>query len=224
MLAPFLSLGFDVNFFVKKRLFSSLCPSGEYEKCSVEPKHSTFSLFVVTVTVTHPELHGTRLLFLLSPWITSCCHSWPTLNHLPLLCCFKGGFIGFLSHSCAEIDLVFKLTSAGKIKIDMTCLGLTCEECKSHFFCTVRFCTGGDWDLVCGKRFGCHLFPNSCSGCMNHFHSQDLCHCPWLSGSLHPVLSAPQARGAWWCSQRTDFLCLFYQVSSSYVISFCKAD
>lgn len=27
----------------------------------------------------------------------------------------------FLSHSCAEIDLVFKLTSAGKIKIVMTC-------------------------------------------------------------------------------------------------------
>lgn len=70
MLAPFLSFSFDVNVFVRKRLFPSLHLSGDYEKCFREPKHFIFSLFVVTVTVTHPVFYETVLLFLLLPWIT----------------------------------------------------------------------------------------------------------------------------------------------------------
>lgn len=69
MLAPFLSLSFDVSLFVRKCLFPWLHLSGEYEKCFREPKHLIFSLFVVTVTVTHPAVCGTAMLFLLSPWI-----------------------------------------------------------------------------------------------------------------------------------------------------------
>lgn len=138
MLAPFLPFSFDVNVFVKKRLFPPLHLSGEYEKCLREPKHFIFSLFVVTVTVTHPVFYETALLFLLSPWIKSCCHSWLALNHLPLLFYFEGGFIGFLSHSCVGIDLVVKLTSAEKMKIDMTRLGLSLEGRDSHFLHSVQ--------------------------------------------------------------------------------------
>lgn len=125
MLASFLSFCFDVSVFVRKCLFPPLYLFGEYKRCLREPKHFIFSLFVGTVTVTHPAFYETALLFLLSPWIKYCCHSWLALNRLRLPFYFEGGFIGFLSHSCAEIDLVFKLTSAGKIKIDMTCLGLS---------------------------------------------------------------------------------------------------
>ena len=42
-----------------------------------------------------------------------------TMAVLPL----KEVLLDSLSHSCAQIDLATKLTSAGKIKIDMTCLG-----------------------------------------------------------------------------------------------------
>lgn len=84
-----------------------------------------FSLFAVTVTVTHPESYGTLLLFLLAPWIMECCHSWLALNHLPLVFYFEGGFIGFLSRSCVENDLELEPTSAVKIKIDTTSMGLT---------------------------------------------------------------------------------------------------
>lgn len=65
MLAPFLSFSFDVKVFVRKCLFPSLDPSGEYEKCLREPKHFIFSLFVVTVAVTHPAFYESVLLFLL---------------------------------------------------------------------------------------------------------------------------------------------------------------
>lgn len=61
MLAPFLSYSFDVNVFVRKRLFPSLHLSGDYEKCFREPKHFIFSLFVVTGTVTHPVFYETVL-------------------------------------------------------------------------------------------------------------------------------------------------------------------
>lgn len=95
-----------------------------------------FSLFVVTVTVTHPESSRTFLLFLLTPWIMECCHSWLALNHLPLVFYFEGGFIGFLSRLCVENDLELEPTSAVKIKIDMTSMGLTEDKwlfCKDHF-------------------------------------------------------------------------------------------
>lgn len=98
-----------------------------------------FSLCVVTVTVTHPVFYETTLLFLLSPWIKQCCHSWLALNHSPLLLCFEGGYIGFLSNSCAEIDLAFSLTSAEEIKIDTTCLGLSLEECDRNFWTAPYF-------------------------------------------------------------------------------------
>lgn len=63
-----------------------------------------------------------------------------SLNHVPLLLCFEGGFIVFLSHSCAEINFVISLTSGERIKIDMTCLGLrnvTVIIGQLHI-CTVR--------------------------------------------------------------------------------------
>lgn len=160
-------------------------------KCLREPKHFIFSLFVVTVTVTHPTLCEMALLFLLSPWIKRCCHSWLALNHLPLLPGFEGGFIGFLSHSCAEIDLVFKLTSAGKIKIDMACLGLSLEG-VTVIFAQLHFCTVRELELKmslvkletlvhvvlvvrawynCGRIFECYILLNFCTSHLNPLSS-----------------------------------------------------
>lgn len=84
-----------------------------------------FSLFVVMVTVTHPQSYRTLLLFLLTPWIMQCCHSWLALNHLPLVFYFEGGFIGFLSRLCVKKDLKLELTSAVKINNDKITMGLT---------------------------------------------------------------------------------------------------
>lgn len=67
-----------------------------------------------------------------------------TINHL--LFYFEGGFIGFLSHPCVEIDSVVKLTSAVKIKIDMIRKGLSLEEChRSMLFDVNR----GSFTHVC---------------------------------------------------------------------------
>lgn len=90
--------------------------SGETPRRS-ETAPFIFSLFVVTVTVTHPQSYRTLLLFLLTPWIMDCCHSWLALNHLPLVFYFEWGFIGFLSRLCVENDLELEPTSAVKIKI-----------------------------------------------------------------------------------------------------------
>lgn len=120
---------FDVNVSVKGKTGSShQATRSEETPWRSESAPFIFPLFVVTVTVTHPESYRTPLLFLLTPWIMQCCHSWLALNHLPLVFYFEGGFIGFLSRLCVENDLELEPTSAVKIKIDMTSMGLTWDK------------------------------------------------------------------------------------------------
>lgn len=61
-LAPFRSLGFDVNVFVGNVSFP-LCIGGILEFLK-RTETLFFFVFVVTVTVTHPVLYEMRLLFL----------------------------------------------------------------------------------------------------------------------------------------------------------------
>lgn len=66
----FFPFSFDVKVFVKKRK-KALCAPRTYRafgRNASENQNTSFifSLFVVTVTVTHPASYGTPLLFLLS--------------------------------------------------------------------------------------------------------------------------------------------------------------
>lgn len=102
----FFPFSFDVKVFSKEKKKDSLRSpnlSGVREKCLGEPKHFIHICSVCRYSNRHSSsvVRDGVVIPSLLPWITKCCHSWLPLNRLPLVFYFEGGFIGFLSRSCA---------------------------------------------------------------------------------------------------------------------------
>lgn len=90
----------------KEKKKDTLCSpnlSGVREKCLGEPKHFIHIFSVCRYSNRHSSsvVRDGVVIPPLLPRITECCHSWLPLNRLPLVFYFEGGFIGFLSRSCA---------------------------------------------------------------------------------------------------------------------------